>query len=148
MDARKKLTAGWCIIDTAANDEVIRGPFLHQETAKFVLDEMERWATGPELLRLGLLTVAWSGGRKRPKRPPFKRPALAEVKEYCAARRNGIDPEQFWSYYEARGWMIGKTRMKNWKAAVITWERRDANGEKAVDPKKEHEDFIRGRTGK
>lgn len=54
----------------------------------------------------------------------FIKPTVEEVAEYCRAHGSRIDPAQFVAFYEAKGWMIGKNRMKNWKAAVITWERR------------------------
>lgn len=56
---------------------------------------------------------------KRNKIPP----SLEEVRSYCVERRNGIDPQGFLDYYEARGWRLGKTPMKDWKAAVRTWEK-------------------------
>ena len=43
--------------------------------------------------------------------------------EYCRERNNGIDPEEFWAFYESKGWMVGKSPMKDWKAAIITWEK-------------------------
>lgn len=64
---------------------------------------------------------------KRSKR--FTPPEVEEVAAYCEERKNGIDAQHFVDYYEARGWMIGKNRMKDWKAAVRTWERnRDGGG--------------------
>jgi len=53
----------------------------------------------------------------------FSPPSLDEVAAYCRERDNGIDPQRFIDYYETRGWMLGKTKMKDWKAAVRTWER-------------------------
>ncbi len=53
----------------------------------------------------------------------FLKPTIEEVKKYCEERKNEIDAEYFINYYEARGWMIGKNKMKDWKAAVRTWER-------------------------
>jgi hypothetical protein len=50
-------------------------------------------------------------------------PKLSDVKAYCEARGNSIDPEQFMNYYETRGWMAGKAKMKNWQSAVRVWER-------------------------
>ena len=46
------------------------------------------------------------------------------MRAYCDSRSNGIDPEMFIAFYEARGWKIGKDRMKSWKACVVTWEKR------------------------
>ena len=51
-------------------------------------------------------------------------PTVDEVRAYCDSRGNGIDPEMFIAFYEARGWKIGKDRMKSWKACVVTWEKR------------------------
>ena len=51
-------------------------------------------------------------------------PTVEEVRAYCDSRSNGIDPEMFIAFYEARGWKIGKDRMKSWKACVVTWEKR------------------------
>lgn len=54
----------------------------------------------------------------------FKPPTLEEVKLYCSERSNKIDPEYFLDYYETRGWKLSKGQpMKDWKAAVRTWER-------------------------
>jgi hypothetical protein len=50
-------------------------------------------------------------------------PKLEDVKSYCSERNNGINPEQFFDYYESRGWMIGKNKMKDFRAAIRTWER-------------------------
>jgi hypothetical protein len=54
----------------------------------------------------------------------FKKPTIDEIKEYCRERGNGVDPVKFFNHYEAKGWYIGKNKMKNWKAAVITWEQK------------------------
>ena len=53
----------------------------------------------------------------------FKKPTLEEVKEYCEERNNGIDAEMFINFYESKGWMVGKNKMKDWKASVRTWEK-------------------------
>ena len=55
----------------------------------------------------------------------FKKPTLDEVKNYCILRKNNIDAEAFIDFYESKNFMIGKNKMKDWKAAVRTWERRD-----------------------
>lgn len=54
----------------------------------------------------------------------FYPPTLGEVKQYCEERKNNIDPMAFIDFYSSKGWMIGKNRMKDWKAAVRTWERK------------------------
>lgn len=52
-------------------------------------------------------------------------PTLEMVARYCTERNNGVDPQKFIDWYEARGWLVGKTKMKDWQAAVRTWERND-----------------------
>ena len=62
---------------------------------------------------------------KTTKREKFKKPTLEEVREYCLVRQNKVDPEQFIDFYESKGWKVGDQCMKDWKAAVRTWEKRD-----------------------
>jgi hypothetical protein len=62
-------------------------------------------------------------GEKRASRKVFSPPTVEEVREYCAERGNFVDPETFVDFYESKGWVVGKTKMKDWKAAVRTWER-------------------------
>lgn len=52
----------------------------------------------------------------------FVPPTLEEVKAYCEERKNTINPQRFIDFYTGKGWMIGKNKMKDWKAAVRTWE--------------------------
>lgn len=59
------------------------------------------------------------------KSPRFTPPTLDEVEQYCLERANGIDAQTFIDFYESKGWMIGKNKMKDWKAAVRTWERKN-----------------------
>ena len=54
----------------------------------------------------------------------FIKPTLNEVEDYCKERSNGIDAQQFINFYESKGWMVGKSKMKDWKACVRTWEKR------------------------
>lgn len=53
----------------------------------------------------------------------FKRPHLVDVGAYCYERRNTVDSESFFDYYESNGWRVGKNPMKDWKAAVRRWEK-------------------------
>lgn len=56
-------------------------------------------------------------------RKGFTPPTIEEVREYCLSRQNGIDPEEFVAFYTSKGWMVGKNKMKDWKSAIITWEK-------------------------
>lgn len=65
----------------------------------------------------------------------FIKPSLEEVKQYCIERKNSINPEKWLAYYESNGWMVGKSKMKDWKAAVRTWEsnvKQFSNTEKSI----------------
>lgn len=53
----------------------------------------------------------------------FVPPSVSEVAAYCHERANGIDAQNFVDFYSSKGWMIGKNKMKDWRAAVRTWER-------------------------
>lgn len=55
----------------------------------------------------------------------FTPPTLDEVKAYCSERNNNVDAQRFIDYYTANGWKVGRNAMKDWKAAVRTWERSD-----------------------
>lgn len=61
------------------------------------------------------------------KSPRFSPPSLEEIKKYCLERKNSVDPQRWHDFYSSKGWMIGKNKMKDWKAAIRTWERNDAN---------------------
>lgn len=65
--------------------------------------------------------------QKEKKSTRFIPPTIDEIKAYCDERNSSVDPESFYSFYESKGWMIGKNKMKNWKMAISTWERKDAN---------------------
>lgn len=58
----------------------------------------------------------------------FSKPSLVDVTEYCQSRKNGIDPEGFIAFYESKGWRVGNQTMKDWRAAIITWEKRTEHG--------------------
>lgn len=60
----------------------------------------------------------------------FTPPTTKEVSEYCIERGNNIDPEQFVAFYESKGWKVGNNHMKDWKSAIITWEKREKKSEK------------------
>lgn len=73
--------------------------------------------------------------KRNPKR--FIPPTLEEVETYCNERENGIDHANWFDHYTANGWKVGKNQMKDWKAAVRTWERNSGHGSSTI-----------GRTGK
>lgn len=75
---------------------------------------------------ININTLSIKGGHR------FQKPSLEEIRTYCKERDNKVDPEQFYNFYESKGWMVGKSPMKDWRASVRTWEKR----EKEVAPRK------------
>lgn len=79
-------------------------------------------------------------------RARFVPPTLEEVRAYCDERQNSVDAEKFIDYYTSNGWQVGKNKMRDWKAAVRTWERNGydkAQPTRAAQPKKnEYNDFM------
>ncbi len=66
----------------------------------------------------------------------FIPPTIEEVKAYCIEKSYEVDAERFVNFYEAKGWMIGKNKMKDWKAAVRCWKKQDEK--KQSKPSKQH----------
>ena len=82
-----------------------------------------------------------SGAGRPPRAKRFTPPTLAEVQSYVAERHSAVDPQGFIDFYEAKGWLVGKTPMKDWKAACRNaekWERweHDAKQSNPEQPKR------------
>ena len=67
------------------------------------------------------ITISASAQSEKKKR--FVKPTVEEVREYCRERGNTVDADTFVNFYESKGWLVGKSPMKDWKAAVRNWER-------------------------
>lgn len=72
----------------------------------------------------------------------FTPPTLDEVRAYCQERHNSVDPDQFIDFYISKGWMVGKNPMKDWKAAVRTWERQNHNGGRRTQSPMNNSDYL------
>ena len=59
------------------------------------------------------------------KRKVFEKPTIEEIQKYCDERKNGINANAFYDFYESKDWMVGKNKMKDWKACIRTWESRN-----------------------
>ena len=57
---------------------------------------------------------------------PFQKPTVEEINDYCRERGNGLDGQAIHDHYESNGWMVGRVKMKDWKAAVRNWARNDS----------------------
>lgn len=73
----------------------------------------------------------------------FTPPTYEQVSSYCLERNNNVDAHRFVDHYEANGWMRGKTKMKDWKAAVRFWERSNGGGSKTNNNNLGHMDCER-----
>jgi hypothetical protein len=62
----------------------------------------------------------------------FVPPTVDEVRDYCFDRGNAVDAQRFVDYYTSNGWMVGKNKMKDWKAAVRTWEQKEGKAKPAA----------------
>ncbi len=73
------------------------------------------------------------------KRPRFKPPTVEDVRAYCLERSNRVNPDQFVDHYQANGWTQGKGKpIRDWQAAVRTWERNGLARESRQDqPRKQ-----------
>ena len=82
-------------------------------------------------------SVPESGARPKSEKRKFVKPTVEEIRAYCRERNNLIDAAHFYDHYESNGWKIGKNGMKDWKAAVRTWERNgysNGTGKRGSDP--------------
>ena len=77
-------------------------------------------------------TKKQSTNKQNTKKESFTPPTLEDVAEYCKERNNNINPMQFIDYYSARGWRFNNGgKMKDWRATVRTWERRNYSNNSA-----------------
>ncbi len=95
-----------------------------------LLKELHDWLDVPkqmtrQLIKDKILEINAREEAKKPKaaRTVFIPPTISEIKEYCALRNNNVDAENFYDFYQSKGWLIGKVKMKDYKAAIRTWER-------------------------
>ncbi len=77
----------------------------------------------------------------------FVRPTVQEVADYCRERGNQVDAQRFVDYYTANGWRVGKNPMKDWKAAVRTWEKQEGVSPTPVAPRWGKPEIPKGASG-
>ena len=74
----------------------------------------------------------------------FSPPTVEEVRAYCIERQNNVDAERFVDYYTSNGWQVGKNKMKDWKAAVRTWERNRSSSQSISTANNNPDDGLDG----
>ena len=74
--------------------------------------------------------------KTKEKNKKFIPPTVEEIADYCKERNNNVDAQRFHDFYSSKGWYVGKNKMKDWKAAVRTWEQsqRRENSSKIQKP--------------
>ena len=100
------------------NDECIQNVYITDTQDRLGKDRL-----GKD--RLGKDSIEGETPKSKAKR--FTPPTLEEVTAYCIERNNSVDAQHFIDYYTSNGWLVGKNKMKDWKAAVRTWERNGFN---------------------
>ena len=92
-----------------------------------------QYRLGKDRLELGKDSIEIEDKKDKPSpRPRFIKPTLEEVQAYCNERQNNVDAQRFIDYYSSNGWKVGKNPMKDWKAAVRTWENNSYGTPKAT----------------
>ena len=145
----------WCIHNTIQKDRYKETKYL-EEKALLALDDNKAYTEAvpgwyPECIqdvsnsdtqvrlgkdRLGEVSVGKESIEEeaspstRSKR--FTPPTVDEVRAYCLERGNCVNPQRFVDYYSSNGWMVGKNKMKDWQAAVRTWEQKESKGRPAA----------------
>lgn len=106
------------------------------------IQAVSKMETQVRLDKVSIDKVSLGEVREKPEgenRKRFIPPTIEEVSAYCTERQNHIDPQHFIDFYASKGWMVGKNKMKDWQAAVRTWEQRDNKPNKAAQ---EMDDFY------
>ena len=84
--------------------------------------------------KVAAATAAPVAPQQEGKAKRFSRPSVDEVRAYCSERGNAVNAESFVDFYESKGWKVGNSPMKDWRAAVRTWEKRDGRGVIELSP--------------
>lgn len=75
----------------------------------------------------------------------FSKPSLEDIQAYCRERNNSVDAQAWLDHYTANGWRVGRNAMKDWRAAVRTWERNGVRSGNGSSPEPDYRDLSKGR---
>lgn len=113
-----------------ARKRMIRKSTIKQRTAEIVSQippKTAKFRQNPSYRTVPDLTVPNQKKEntlaQAPKRAPFSKPSVEEIKVYCQTNGYQLDAQHFWDHYEANGWRVGRNPMKDWQAAIRTWMR-------------------------
>ena len=116
-----------------------------------LLKELHDWLDEPKQMTRQLIKdkIIEIDARERAKTKKvsncFKPPSVEEIRAYCLIRNNNVDPEMFFDFYQSKGWLVGKVKMKDWKAAVRTWEKSSKNNNNSNQNKDGRQQPLLGR---
>ena len=137
------------MIDSASDTDVARRARRYREKQKAECDELSQQALQNVTVSVTNRHEIQSKSKRKSKSKSkenieknhlsFSHPSIEEVKAYCDERGNSVDPEAFVAFYASKGWKVGNSPMKDWKAAVITWEKRSKTD---VKPKPEYDNPL------
>ncbi len=108
-------------------------------------ESIKEGAGGSEIPPVGNHSGSTSADKPREvaaKRPAFVAPSLQEVKDYVSEKGYTVDAQRFIDFYESKGWMIGKNKMKDWRAAIRTWTRRPDETPKQTNHETRKPNFL------
>lgn len=138
--SKAMIEVGWLEFDggntlTMHNFDAHNGKSGKRRASETLRKQMVRNLSAPdadimrtrEEKRRGLDSLSF---KDEPKVKSFMRPTLEEVRIEVARRGNKIDHEQFFNFYESKGWKVGNQSMKNWQAAIVTWEKRESGNKR------------------
>jgi hypothetical protein len=108
---------------TKGSNAIVPKGVMHLTSGENVYNTDINTVINPVVNTLSAPDGASQGGNTEKNRR-FIPPTVEEVKAYCESRHNGIDAEEFVAFYESKGWFIGRNKMKSWKAAITTWEKK------------------------
>ena len=141
----ERVPGGWIVINAEKHRAMVTRAIIKEQTRQRVKrhrDKMKRTSNDDVTPSVSdsLAESTTESGNQKTSASRFSPPTVDQVREYCLERKNHIDPEQFVDHYTANGWRVGgKSPMKDWKACVRTWEKRDPlprNGSGQDKPRK------------
>ena len=110
----------WSVFDSPCSEKPCSGK---PNTEKPISENPPQYNTKESITKESITKEQKEYVPDKPTQPRFIKPTVDEVKAYCEERKNNVDAERFVDYYTANGWRVGKGPMKDWKAAVRTWEK-------------------------
>lgn len=94
--------------------------------ANYILNDEEKYGLEPSArLFFTLIKPQLKKECKKTPKEKFTKPTIDEIQTYCQERKNNVSAEQFYNFYESKGWKVGNQPMKDWQAAVRTWEKKE-----------------------